>query len=172
MEDATHRKCRDCCEASLKHGLQDHDREADGRVFACGFCDFHTCVDCDRPEHDDETCEGHRTRVVFDQKHVKDESDTSAAYKRCLSCEVVVVWEKGCGYTQCDACQSRFCSRCLILWVGENSDYLEGKAGRVESCLYRVRDADSKHTLKRRFQPDRETQKRLDGKEYVKRQKR
>ena len=39
-------------------------------------------------------------------------------------------------------------------------------------CLYRTRDTDSKHGLKRRFEPDEDRKARLEEHENVKRQKR
>ena len=98
--------------------------------------------------------------------------DTSEAYGRSPSCANIYDMEGGCGYTQCTARYHRFCERCFIPWVGENRAYLWGKEGHFEGCLYRTRDTESTHSLKRRFELDDETEKRIEEKKQAKKQKR
>jgi hypothetical protein len=114
LRDATTRLCQDRCEASVANGARYHDRDLQGRVFTCMFCQFRTCVDCDRPKHDDESCEAYRARVVQDPKHMRDLATTMEVYEACPYYRTIFELEGGCGYTQCTASGHRFCHRCMI----------------------------------------------------------
>ncbi|KAK5735470.1 hypothetical protein LTR17_008168 [Elasticomyces elasticus] len=138
---------------------QSHDRETDGRIFSCKYCSFATCVDCDRPEHGGESCIEYRrhTDVLQDLPMVvhKYKKDT---IKPCPGCKVYwMLGDSACGYVTCDACQHRFCSRCLVPWVGDGSAYLLGpKAHGIDPadgkpCAYGQRDKISKYALRKRF---------------------
>ena len=174
LTDTTRRFCQDRCPKSRAFGLQAHDRTTDDRVFTCQFCDFATCIDCDRPEHIGETCYEYRTRVIFAPQHVKAHAATWNKYKMCPACDSVFELEKGHGcYLMC-ACGYRFCEKkcCLIPWVGEDSAYLLGKAGHHEGCKYRERDDPSIHTLKNRFEERDEVKDRLAKKKLQQKMKR
>lgn len=131
---------------------QPFDREKDGRVFTCSDCGYQTCADCDKPEHKDETCSDYKDRLSA--RHAGDEQASQRAleaYKTCPDCRVPFTKDK-CGFTQCSLCAYRFCSGCMIPWVGNRSAYSDGKKAHLEGCVYRTRDKESKHGLKRRFQ--------------------
>jgi hypothetical protein len=150
--------------------LQPFDREKDGRVFTCKDCNFQTCTNCDKPEHSNETCREYldRLRTV----HAAAEDATHASFRNCPSCDALFDTE-GCGFTQCrggpgdnmTGCGYRFCSRCMIPWVGEDSAYTGGKEAHGEDCLYRNRDRPSDHALKRRFKEPDDVQARIDQKD-------
>ena len=113
----------------------------------------------------------YRTRVILDTKHAQDEQSTRAAFKACPSCNSIFEMERGCGYTKCSACEYRFCSRCLIPWVGKHGAYLVGKRAHLEGCLYRTRDVEGMHGLKRRFEVDEWVEERILLVKEVKRMK-
>jgi hypothetical protein len=141
--------------------LQPFNRSQDGRVFTCRNCATQTCVDCDKPEHKNETCSTYRERLSA--IHGAAEQATHTAFKSCPSCDGLFETE-GCGFTKCE-CGYRFCSGCMIPWVGEGSAYLGGKAARGEGCVYLTRDRPSKHSLKRRFEEPVDVQARIDQKD-------
>ncbi|KAK5701557.1 hypothetical protein LTR97_004372 [Elasticomyces elasticus] len=146
---------------------QSHDRETDGRIFSCKYCSFATCVDCDRPEHCGESCIEYRRHTdmlqdlpLIRHKYKKD------TIKPCPGCKVYwMLGDSACGYVTCDACLHRFCSRCLVPWVGDGSAYLLGpKAHGIDPadgkpCAYGQRDKISKYALKKRFATDEEVPK-------------
>lgn len=148
--------------------LQPFDRETNGRVFTCKDCAYEACVDCDKPEHKNETCHAYRERLSV--AHAAAEQKTHEAFKSCPSCDMLFDTEK-CGFTQCK-CGYRFCSGCMIPWVGEGSAYLGGKAAHGQGCLYLTRDRPSKHSLKRRFQEADDVQARIDQKDLVNKNRR
>lgn len=126
---------------------QDFEREKGGRVFTCANCAFQVCVDCDHPEHAGETCREYQTRMA--SVHGAAEQKTRDAYQSCPICDVTVDARR-CGSVQCN-CGYRFCSRCMILWVGVVSAYLWKKQAHRQRCKYHWRDDPSAHTLKHRF---------------------
>lgn len=128
---------------------QPFDREKDGRVFTCKQCAYQMCVDCDRPEHANESCDEYQSRVVLAPVHAEAEAATLAAFKTCPDCNATIKTDK-CAYTQCE-CGHRFCSRCRCPWVGENSAYMLGKDAHADWCNYRTRDTQSVHLTKNRF---------------------
>lgn len=152
--------CMDRC----THSLQPFDRETDGRVFTCSDCGYQTCVDCDRPEHKNESCLDYRARM--DTVHARAEQMTHGTFDSCPDCDMLFDKE-GCGFVVCEHCKHRFCSRCMALWVGERSAYLWGKEAHEERCLYRTRDSPSKHSLGNRFQETDEVQARIDERKLV-----
>ena len=141
--------------------LQPFDRGKDGRVFACKDCGFEACFDCDKPEHKDETCREYRDRLY--STHADAENATHSAFRTCPSCDLLFDTD-GCGYTLCK-CGYRFCSGCMIPWVGEGSAYTGGKEAHGEDCVYRNRDRPSEHALKRRFKEPDDVQARIDQKD-------
>lgn len=151
--------CMNRCDGSKT--VQPYDREIEGRIFTCVFCKFQVCTDCDRPEHTNETCIGYKSRLAA--SHEEAESKTHKAYKSCPECNTLVELEKASCYTQCD-CGYQFCSSCMVNWVGEGSAYLAGKEAHLPGCKYRLRDAESKHSLGNRWQQTGEVQERLDDK--------
>ena len=178
-----HARCwaskRDPRERNSPSVLQPHGREIDGRVFVCRFCAFASSLDCERPEHDGETCAAYQARVALATHHAEAEAASAAAFARCPQCACFWEWHpkgnKGCNYTVCENCKFRFCAGCLIPWVGDGSAYLGGKEAHGEGCKYRDRDAESKHTLKNRFEPPPEVKARLEeasvGKEEKKKER-
>lgn len=138
LRRSTKLKCQDRCKGA-DCVFQDHDREKDGRVFRCKDCSFQTCIDCDRPEHTDETCDQYQTRIYSNTSHSKAEAKTSEACRQCPDCTACFIVTTGCGHVRCD-CGYRFCSDCLIPWVGEGSAYLGGRWAHKESCHYRGRE--------------------------------
>lgn len=175
-EDRHFQRCQDRCVASrilekdskpvrdstvegfpYKHKLQEHDRETDGNLFACEDCGFETCVDCDRPRHDDEPCSALQTRLGLLQPlpEVHERVDRRAVGV-CPSCNSYFIIVSGCGYTTCTACKHRFCESCMLPWVGEGGGYLLGPTAHGyrrdgRECLYRSRECPSTHTIKNRF---------------------
>lgn len=141
--------------------LQPFDRDKDGRVFTCKDCGFRACVDCDKPEHLNETCREYRDRLYT--AHATAENATHTAFRNCPSCTMLFDTER-CGFTACK-CGYRFCSGCMIPWVGENSAYTGGKEAHGDDCVYRIRDRPSEHALKRRFKETDEVQARIDQKD-------
>jgi hypothetical protein len=141
--------------------VQSYDREVDGRIFTCAVCTFKVCTDCNRPEHTDESCLKYKSRLAA--IHSEAEIQTRAAFTSCPDCDTLVVLEKASCYTQCH-CGYQFCSSCLVNWVGEGSAYLAGKEAHLPGCKYRLRDAESKHSLGNRWQQTGEVQGRLEVK--------
>lgn len=127
---------------------QPHNRETDGRVFTCATCAFAVCTDCDRPEHLGETCDEYTTR--HGTVHGDAEAKTYAAFRACPSCKALFTKDK-CGFTQCN-CGFRFCSGCMVPWVGVGSVYDKGRLAHGEACRYRTREKESKHGLKHKFE--------------------
>jgi hypothetical protein len=148
--------------------LQFFNSSQDGRVFTCKNCASQTCVDCDRPEHKNESCSTYRERQSA--IHGAAERKTHKAFKCCPSCDMLFDKEK-CQFTQCK-CGYRFCSGCMIPWVGEGSAYLAGKAAHGEGCPYLTRDRPSEHSLKRRFQEPADVQARIDQRDLDNKNKR
>jgi hypothetical protein len=142
--------------------LQPFDRETDGRVFSCKDCGFQSCADCDKPEHQNETCREYRDRL--NAVHAAAENATRNAFANCPNCDVLFEKE-GCRYVWCESCKYRFCAGCMIPWVGEGSAYTGGKEAYGEDCLYRTRDRPSEHALKRRFREPDDVQARIDQKD-------
>ncbi|KAK4574581.1 hypothetical protein LTR86_001422 [Recurvomyces mirabilis] len=146
---------------------QAHDLETDGRVFACKYCGFASCVVCDRPEHvGGKTCSTYQTRMGLHDPlppaqplDPKKKATMNTAIKNCPSCDIYWSLEEegGCGFVQCYACQHRFCQRCLIPWVGTGSEYLVGPRGhgwesvRGRRCKYATRLYPNEHGLMDRF---------------------
>lgn len=143
---------------------QSFDREKDGRVFTCNDCKFQTCVDCDRPEHPDKTCEEIQFRLRNDPAEIA--TVTSTKWLMCPECGVTGEPDGGCGYIQCvgtetlGGCGHRFCSHCRINWVGDKSAYAGGQAAHANDCPYRNRGWDSTHNLTHRFQLSDEAEKK------------
>ncbi|KAI7373056.1 hypothetical protein KC336_g20492, partial [Hortaea werneckii] len=137
--------------------LQEHDRDTDGNLFACEDCGFETCVDCDRPRHDGETCAALQTRLgLLHPLPEVHERVNGRAVGICPSCNSYFIIGKGCGYATCTACKHRFCEKCMLPWVGEGGGYLLGPTAHGyrrdgKECLYRVREWSSTHTIKNRF---------------------
>lgn len=160
-----------------KYRLQQHDREADGNLFACEDCGFETCVDCDRPRHNGETCSALQSRLglLHPLPEVQDRVDRRPVGV-CPSCNSYFIIVSGCGYTTCTACKHRFCESCMLPWVGEGGGYLLGPTAHGyrrdgRECLYRTRECPSTHTIKNRFvgqqeafdaRKERRKQKRLE----------
>jgi len=141
--------------------LQPFDREKDGRIFTCKNCNFQACFGCDKPEHPNETCRKYLDRLHT--IHAAPEDATHEAFRSCPSCDMLFDTEK-CGFTQCE-CGYRFCSGCMVPWVGIMSAYTGGKEAHGDDCVYRNRDRPSKHSVKRRFQETDEVQARIDEKD-------
>ncbi|KAH9827019.1 hypothetical protein Tdes44962_MAKER09870 [Teratosphaeria destructans] len=135
---------------SFRFALPDHNLATDGRVFACQYCGFQTCVECDRPEHIGQNCAEYQTQRDDEPIKVEAKIDNRIC-KNCPNCKVYFIGTKGCGYTICTACRYRFCQRCLIPWVGERSAYLGGARQHGAECTYRDRSKPSDHALKDRF---------------------
>ncbi|GAB1744423.1 hypothetical protein NU219Hw_g1701t1 [Hortaea werneckii] len=181
VEDRHFQRCQDRCAASRildKDGkpvrnsedegfsynfrLQEHDREADGNLFACEDCGFETCVDCDRPRHDGEACSALQSRLgLLHPLPEVHERVKGHAVGVCPGCNSYFIVVEGCGYTACTACKYRFCEICMLPWVGEGGGYLLGpmahgyrRDGR--DCKYRSREYPSAHTIKNRFVGQRE----------------
>ncbi|KAM0716942.1 hypothetical protein Q7P37_006794 [Cladosporium fusiforme] len=146
------------CMARCTRLRQAFDREKDGRVFTCVHCGFEACYDCDHPEHKNESCDEylHRHRTI----HGDAEDLTRKAYMTCPDCTAAIETEKASCHTLCD-CGYRFCSACMIPWVGQGSAYLHGKEAHRPGCKYRTRDAESKHSLSGRWQQTEDVQQRL-----------
>lgn len=109
---------------------QRHIRATDGRVFDCGGCSRKWCIDCDKPEHEHQSCKEYRDRVeeALRVKHpfrflVKKNKElvemeiivslaeadrdtekalTSKVCKRCPMCHAYLWREAGCAYSQCE----------------------------------------------------------------------
>ncbi|KAF2162574.1 hypothetical protein M409DRAFT_27196 [Zasmidium cellare ATCC 36951] len=164
-------KCQNRCQGTDTIA-QPFDREKDGRVFTCNKCNFQTCVDCDRPEHPEKTCEEVQAAVRADPA----EAATSAKFLMCPQCRVTCKVAKGCGYTQCvgdgmiGGCGHRFCGHCLVSWVGEGSAYALGQIAHAVGCKYYNRLLDSDHNLSHRFPRSDEAQKEVDAKKERKKQ--
>jgi hypothetical protein len=141
--------------------LQPFDRKKDGRVFTCKDCGFQACFDCDKPEHKGETCREFKDRLRT--SHGAAEDLTYEAFRNCPSCDMMFDTER-CGYTKCE-CGWRFCSGCMIPWVGIGSAYTGGKEAHGEECVYRNRDRPSTHCVKRRFKEPDDVQARIDQKD-------
>ena len=123
-------------------------------------------MDCDRPEHDNETCDEYHARAVNQPQHLRAEAATAGKFDRCpnIACGAFWEWEskkKGCGHTKCAACKFQFCGICMLPWVGEGSAYLLGKEAHGEGCRYRKKEAESGYGLKRRHESDEQGRKRL-----------
>ena len=161
--------CMNRCKDSLKTN-QDYDRDRDGRVFTCQHCHFQVCFDCDRPEHVDESCSEYRERQ--EATHGAAEARTFKVYKTCPDCKATIKPLKSNCHTQCESCGYRFCSGCMVHWVGEGSAYLLGKEAHLGKCKYRTRDAESTHSLGNRWKQTNAVQQRLGAKAEEKRVRR
>lgn len=113
---------------------QDYNRTRDGRVFTCADCSFQVCTDCDRPEHVGEVCAEYLARLAA--VHGEAETKTREAFGVCPECNATGELDKTNCHTQCDGCGYRFCSKCMVNWVGEGSAYLWGKEAHKPKCKY------------------------------------
>jgi hypothetical protein len=93
--------CMNRCKESLQE-TQDYNRELDGRVFTCTHCHFQACIDCDRPEHANESCAEYRKRQ--EATHGRAEALTHRAFKSCPGCDATILPRKANCHTQCDSC--------------------------------------------------------------------
>ncbi|KAK4494556.1 hypothetical protein PRZ48_013912 [Zasmidium cellare] len=166
-------KCQARCQGT-DTPAQPFDREKDGRIFTCKNCSFQTCVDCDRPEHPEKTCEEVQASIREDPAEI-----ATATAEKLLSCPKCHVTGKsdGCGYTVCvgqgmsGGCGHRFCGHCLIDWVGgEGSAYACGQTAHATDCKYYNQELDSSHNFSHRFPRSKEAQKLFDAKKEHKRE--
>lgn len=138
--------------------MQPYDREMDGRVFTCKYCNFRTCTDCDLPEHEDESCLEYQAKLASDVSRAKGEAASSAELanlSRCPACATPYVLNKGgCQYTWCGGCKHRFCSGCHAPWVGDGGHYLLGKDAHAARCHNHERLVPTTHGYLNRWQED------------------
>jgi hypothetical protein len=137
---------------------QSFEREKDGRVFTCKRCGSRTCVDCDRPEHVGENCDEYQARTMRAPTHVTAGAPSRQilqAYKRTPCCDTPFQRER-CNYIVCVACKFQFCSDCLVPWVGEHGALTNGKDAHKHGCHYKAMEKSSTHTLKHRFEENRD----------------
>jgi hypothetical protein len=81
----------------------------DGKIFMCKDCGERSCVPCDRPYHDGETCAAYQLRIK-DRVKEEDKSleEIKKATKPCPHCGVRVQKRGGCEHMKCHQCGQGF----------------------------------------------------------------
>jgi ariadne-1 len=82
-------------------------------ICTCKDCGAKACVPCDRPWHENETCEEYQFRT----KDRLDEEDKSLdairkLSKRCPNCSKSIEKNGGCRHMLCTQCRTEFCWLC------------------------------------------------------------
>lgn len=79
-------------------------------IMTCNSCSARTCVPCDRPLHDGETCSAYQARV---KDRVEEEDKTMQAIRKlsrpCPSCGRNIQKNGGCPGMFCTQCKAGFC---------------------------------------------------------------
>lgn len=169
-------KCQARCTASKLNPkdpkspvrFQPYDRERNGRVFTCAYCNFATCTDCDLPEHHGETCSEQKARIASSTGHARDEALAAKAlqsFARCPCCTTPYFVSSGdCNFLSCMACKYRFCGGCDAAWTGDGSHYFLGKEAHKAGCHNRERLVPTKYGYLNRWQESVEVEATLSAK--------
>jgi hypothetical protein len=80
----------------------------DGKIFTYDDCGERSCVPCDRPYHDGETCAAYQARVKDRMKEDKSLQEIRKATKPCPHCGVSIQKKGGCEHMQCQQCGETF----------------------------------------------------------------
>ncbi|KAK6599507.1 hypothetical protein H4I95_08382 [Botrytis cinerea] len=98
------------CGAGQIH--QDGDAQP---IMTCGSCDFKTCFIHKMPWHTGLTCAQHdaRQREGASKQEQKSQRLIKKATKKCPSCDVPILKNKGCDHMTCTHCDYEFCWICL-----------------------------------------------------------
>lgn len=85
-------------------------------ICTCNDCSARACVPCDRPWHENETCEEFQARVQ-NQQHVEEEDASLAAIqkrtRKCPQCSKSIEKNGGCRHMWC---KSDRCTRAVCQW--------------------------------------------------------
>jgi hypothetical protein len=79
-----------------------HNPESGVNSFQCRKCAFRSCVLCDRPWHEDETCEQYSNRTA--QNHADNEASAATILiisKSCPECKTPIEKRGGCDHMTC-----------------------------------------------------------------------
>ncbi|TEY81986.1 hypothetical protein BOTCAL_0030g00470 [Botryotinia calthae] len=98
------------CGAGQIH--QDGDAQP---IMTCGSCDFKTCFIHKMPWHTGLTCAQHdaQQREGASKQEQKSQRLIKKATKKCPSCDVPILKNKGCDHMTCTHCDYEFCWICL-----------------------------------------------------------
>jgi len=92
-------------------------------ICTCKDCGAKACVPCDRPWHENETCEEYQVRI----KDRLEEEDLALALirkqtKRCPNCSKSIEKDGGCRHMLCTQCRTEFCWQCEQM-INRNGQY-------------------------------------------------
>lgn len=92
-------------------------------ICTCKDCGAKACVPCDRPWHENETCEEYQFRV---KDRLEEEDKSLAAIiklsKRCPNCSKSIEKDGGCRHMKCTQCWTEFCWQCEHM-INRNGQY-------------------------------------------------
>jgi ariadne-1 len=82
--------------------------EAD--ICTCNTCGSMTCVTCDRPWHEGETCADYQARTK-DRMNEEEKAlrEIQKVTKACPNCKKRIQKNGGCPYMHCSQCRVAFC---------------------------------------------------------------
>lgn len=90
-----------------QQGLK-HDPAPPGPdVFTCNKCGGKACVPCDRPWHENETCESYKERTNTKARIEEEDASLAAIQKetkKCPSCSKNILKNGGCKHMFCKSC--------------------------------------------------------------------
>jgi hypothetical protein len=103
----------------------------DDKVCTCKEGGARACVECDRPYHEDQTCEAYQQRM-------KDDEDATlkviaAECKQCPSCNKNIQKAGGCDHMVCSQCYTQFCWHCRVTYDVINNP---NGGGHGDGCVY------------------------------------
>jgi hypothetical protein len=112
---------------------QIHDGSG-GDIFSCAACGYRSCSKCERPWHQDETCDQYTARLnAVDGNEAASAAFISSNTKECPSCKSRIQKDGGCDHMTCRKCRNQFCWLC-------SADYKDihrqGNTAHATSCQY------------------------------------
>ncbi|GAB7359663.1 hypothetical protein MBLNU230_g6842t1 [Neophaeotheca triangularis] len=97
-------------------------------IFTCNTCGARACAKCDRPYHDNETCEVFQSRTSSNRTDEDSQDLIDETTKPCPKCRVRIELGEGCDHIHCTRCEEHFCFYCGISASDTNGD------GHAEDC--------------------------------------
>lgn len=104
------------------------------QILTCQVCQFKRCIACDRPWHQDETCEQYTQRLAAQPGEV----DASEAWvannsRKCPGCQSPIQKNDGCDHMTCTRCRRQFCWLCMADY---RDIHREGNTAHAPHCQY------------------------------------